>query len=101
MTDKPEVLIPADSVESLAISMKRHIQTCGVDHSATFKQIPLVDFVPALSSLTCRSCRDREYLKVPPAAGDTLDNYVCHLLSQQQEFFDKHFASCIAGKAIQ
>jgi hypothetical protein len=97
----PPILIPAKTIEDLAAAMKVHVRKCQHDHSGNFRQVPIVDYNPAFSCLKCRVCAKLVYLTVPPSEGGTIDIYICSLLKQQQEFFDKHFASCVLTQAVQ
>jgi hypothetical protein len=95
-----EVLLRTETLEELAQAIGQHLRTCPKDHSGWRKQVTLVTFIPALSRLNCNVCGEIEYLFAGPGESDTLDEYVCNLLTQQQRFFDRHFASCIVAKAI-
>lgn len=100
MSDDRDFIIPADTYESLGRSMAIHLRKCDIDHRASLRQVPLITFHAVIGAIDCRVCGEREYLKVPASEAQTLDEYICNLLQQQARFFERHFASCIAAKAI-
>lgn len=92
---------PIDLAKPFALLIEHHLLTCGKDHLRSLKQVGLVQFEPIHSILTCKACNAQKILTMRlvdiPAEDFALEchDFICLLLTEQQEFFDTHFLTCV------